>query len=113
MHGTKKLPADGFARLVLLFSLACPAIGSVAAAQPADLVVQHANVITLETNAPRVRGFAVARGKFVVVGADEAVAPFWRSCLIATSGNMATRWRRKDIAVEMTAIGARIVFARK
>src|SRR3954452_7906630 len=46
---------------------------SVSAAQPADLVVQHANVITIDTNAPRADAFAVTDGKFVAVSSDAEV----------------------------------------
>ena len=45
-------------------------------AQPADLVVQHVNVITIDTNSSRAQAFAVAGGKFVAVGSDESVRKF-------------------------------------
>jgi predicted amidohydrolase YtcJ len=45
-----------------------------APARPADLVVRHANVITVDTNHPRAEAFAVAGGKFVMVGGNQAVA---------------------------------------
>jgi predicted amidohydrolase YtcJ len=46
----------------------------VARAAPAELVVRRANVITVDTNKPRAEAFAVAGGKFVIVGNDREVA---------------------------------------
>lgn len=43
---------------------------AVAGGAPADLVVRAANVITVETNKPRAEAFAVAGGKFVMVGSN-------------------------------------------
>ena len=42
----------------------------------AELVVRHANVITVDTNQPRAEAFAVAAGRFVMVGSDAAVRQF-------------------------------------
>jgi predicted amidohydrolase YtcJ len=50
--------------------------GTVVAAAPAELVVRKANVITVDTNRPRAQAFAVAEGKFVFVGTDDAVRQF-------------------------------------
>ena len=47
-----------------------------AAAEPAELVVRHANVITVDTNMPRAEAFAVSGGKFVVVGSNAEVEKF-------------------------------------
>ena len=60
---------------ILHFILSLSAAG-IAPAAPADLVVLHANVITVNTNRPREQAFAVADGKFVVVGGEESVKPF-------------------------------------
>src|SRR5688572_16985294 len=49
---------------------------TVAGGAPAELVVRGANVITVDTNRPRAEGFAVAAGKFVMVGSDAAVENF-------------------------------------
>lgn len=49
---------------------------SAASAAPAELVVRHANVITVDTNRPRAEAFAVAQGKFVMVGSDRSLAEF-------------------------------------
>jgi predicted amidohydrolase YtcJ len=46
------------------------------AASTAELAVRRANVITLDTNRLRAEAFAVAGGKFVVVGSDAQIAPF-------------------------------------
>ena len=46
----------------------------VASAAPADLVVRHANIITVDTILPRAEALAVTAGKFVMVGNDRAVA---------------------------------------
>src|SRR3954470_5288947 len=74
---TKPRLLHSFARslqplLVSVFELLILAASSVSvsAAQPADLVVQHANVITIDTNAPRADAFAVTDGKFVAVSSD-------------------------------------------
>lgn len=42
---------------------------------PAELVVRHANVITVDTNRPRAEAFAVVDGKFVAVGTDGTIQP--------------------------------------
>src|SRR5262245_13479241 len=45
----------------------------VAAAEPADLVVRHATVLTVDAKQPTASAFAVRGGTFVAVGSDEAV----------------------------------------
>jgi len=60
---------------LLVITLACLHVLSAVGA-PAELVVRHANVITVDTNQPRAEAFAVAAGKFVMVGSDRAVADF-------------------------------------
>lgn len=60
-----------FASLGLLLTLAGPV-----AAAPAETVVRKANVITVDTNQPRAQAFAVADGKFVFVGNEDAVERF-------------------------------------
>src|SRR6476646_7039933 len=67
------LPPLSFRILFILVALVSPRI---IGAQPADLVVQHANVITIDTNAVRVRAFAVAGEKFVATCSDEFVNKF-------------------------------------
>jgi len=52
------------------------AVAGTVAAAPAELVARRANVITVDTNQPRARAFAVAGGKFVLVGTDEDVEGF-------------------------------------
>src|SRR5688572_21055373 len=55
----------------------CCLLGVVAmGAQPAQLVVRGANVLTVDTNKPRAQAFAIADGKFVAVGSDESMRPF-------------------------------------
>jgi hypothetical protein len=44
------------------FGLILAVFASIVGAQPADLVVQHANVITIDASVPRSRPFAVAGG---------------------------------------------------
>ena len=63
----------GLAILVLVLNLttACGVLSA-----PAELMVRHANVITVDTNQPRAEAFAVVNGKFVAVGRDESVQPF-------------------------------------
>jgi hypothetical protein len=60
-----------FASLALLSALAGPV-----AAAPAEMVVCNANIITVDTNQPRAQAFAVADGKFVFVGNDDALERF-------------------------------------
>jgi predicted amidohydrolase YtcJ len=60
-----------FASLALILTLAGPG-----AAAPAEMVLRKANVITVDTNQPRAQAFAVADGKFVFVGNDDAVERF-------------------------------------
>jgi predicted amidohydrolase YtcJ len=64
----------GFA--VLCLSLNLSATPGAALAQPAELVVRRANVITVDANRPRAQAFAVIDGSFVVVGSDESVQAF-------------------------------------
>src|ERR1043165_4863856 len=59
-----------------LFGLTASVFAQALVAQPADFVVQHINVITIDTNSSRAQAFAVAGGKFVAVGSDEAVRKF-------------------------------------
>ncbi|MBK8000803.1 MAG: amidohydrolase [Verrucomicrobia bacterium] len=59
------------ASLAFIFTIASPAV-----AAPAEMVVRNANVITVDTNQPRAQAFAVAGGKFVFVGNDDAVERF-------------------------------------
>jgi predicted amidohydrolase YtcJ len=51
------------------------ATATATAAEPADLVVQHANVLTVNPRQPRATAFAVRGGTFVAVGSDDDVAP--------------------------------------
>ena len=44
------------------------------AKETADLVVQHANVLTVDEKNPRAQSFAVREGRFVAVGTDASVA---------------------------------------
>src|SRR6185503_12906258 len=60
-----------FASLALLLAFESPV-----AAAPAEMVVRKANVITGDTNQPRAQAFAVADGRFVFVGNDDAVERF-------------------------------------
>lgn len=64
----------GFAMLAWILNLTVTACAVVAA--PAELVVRHANVITVDTNQPRAQAFAVVSGKFVAVGSEESVQPY-------------------------------------
>ncbi len=43
------------------------------AAEPADLVIRQANVLTVDAKQPKATAFTVHRGKFVAVGSDESV----------------------------------------
>jgi hypothetical protein len=45
------------------------------AAEPADLVVRRANVLTMDPTRPRADAFAIAAGKFIAVGSDEVIQP--------------------------------------
>jgi len=47
---------------------------TLAVVQPADLIVRHANVVTIDTNSPRAESFAVIGEEFVVVGSDKQTA---------------------------------------
>jgi hypothetical protein len=58
------------AALLLAFSLL-----PTGAAERAQLVIRHAEVLTVNANHPKAEAFAVAGGKFVSVGTDEAVQP--------------------------------------
>src|SRR5262245_20496167 len=46
---------------------------AVAPAESADLVIRHANVLTVDAKQPRASAFAVSGGKFVAIGSEEAV----------------------------------------
>jgi predicted amidohydrolase YtcJ len=54
-------------------SLVAPNAGI--AALPAELVVLHANVLTVDSNQPRAQAFAINQGRFVAVGSAESVRP--------------------------------------
>jgi len=45
------------------------------AAERAELVIRHAEVLTVRTNRPKAEAFAVAGGRFLAVGADDAMQP--------------------------------------
>src|SRR5262245_14445286 len=61
----------------LMFLLAAACLGTVSTgAAPADLVVRGANVITVDTNRPRAKGFAVTDGKFVMIGGGAELEKF-------------------------------------
>src|SRR4051812_39048729 len=45
------------------------------AAEPADLVVQNANVLTVNAKQPHATAFAVRGGTFVAVGAHDEIQP--------------------------------------
>jgi predicted amidohydrolase YtcJ len=60
-----------FGSLALILTLAGPVV-----AAPAEMVLRKANVLTVDTNQPRAQAFAVADGKFVFVGNDDAVERF-------------------------------------
>ena len=62
---------NGIASLLLLFSL-LPA----GAAEQAEFVIRRAEILTLDATQPKAEAFAVAGGKFVAVGSDDAVQPF-------------------------------------
>lgn len=48
----------------------------VPAAEPADLVIRQANVLTVDAQQPKAAAFAVREGKFVAVGSEEMLKPF-------------------------------------
>src|SRR5438132_9581489 len=60
-------------RLGLAAALCASAAHAQAPAQPADLIVTHARVITLDATHPRATAVAVRAGNFVAVGADAEV----------------------------------------
>jgi len=68
---TRSRVVNMFASLALLLTFESPV-----AAAPAAMVVRKANVITMDTNQPRAQAFAVADGRFVFVGNDDAVERF-------------------------------------
>jgi predicted amidohydrolase YtcJ len=45
------------------------------AAEPADLVIRQANVLTVDAKQPKAAAFAVRGGKFIAVGSDETLKP--------------------------------------
>lgn len=57
--------------LMLLLATLSPI--AVAVADPADLVVRSANVITVDGDRPRAQAFAVSNGRFTIIGSNEAV----------------------------------------
>src|ERR1043166_9483827 len=68
---TRSRAVNMFAPLAVLLTFESPV-----AAAPADIVVRKANLITMDTNQPRAQAFAVADGRFVFVGNDDAVERF-------------------------------------
>ena len=72
----KTLWASSIHLAIPAWILTLTAAAGAALPPPAELVVRHANVITMDTNRPRAQAFAVANGKFVAVGNDESVQPF-------------------------------------
>jgi predicted amidohydrolase YtcJ len=54
---------------------AAPAAAALAAAESADLVVQNANVLTVNAQQPRAAALAVRGGRFVAVGSEDDVRP--------------------------------------
>src|SRR6185295_183727 len=67
-------PAVSVRKVLLSACILAPTVVC-AVAEPANLVVRHANVITVDINQPRAESFAVMAGKFVAVGGDEKIAP--------------------------------------
>jgi predicted amidohydrolase YtcJ len=61
----------------LVFSVLALVLGCLSncGAQPADMVITRANVITMDAKQPRTEALAVRDGKFVAVGSDESVKP--------------------------------------
>lgn len=49
---------------------------SIHAAEPADLVIRQANVLTVDAKQPKATAFAVRDGRFIAAGSDEMVKPF-------------------------------------
>src|SRR5213078_3982765 len=62
-----------FRLAILATCLVMPNPGN--AAQPAELVVLHANVVTVDTK-QRAQAFAVIQGRFVAVGSTESVREY-------------------------------------
>jgi predicted amidohydrolase YtcJ len=52
-----------------------PCLSAAPAAEPADLVIRHANVLTMNAQRPRATAFAVRAGKFIAVGSEGDVQP--------------------------------------
>ena len=71
-----KAAAAGRHALRIGLLVASLALVRVAGAASVDLIVRHANVITMDTNRPRAQAFAVAEGKFIALGSDESVNAF-------------------------------------
>src|SRR5687768_9112000 len=71
---TRRPSHCGFGSWFLILTLTLGAYGILAA--PAELVVRDANVITVDTDQPFARAFAIQNGKFVAVGSDESIQPF-------------------------------------
>jgi len=49
------------------------AVSDCVGAAPADLVVRHANILTVDPKQPKAEAFAVTDGKFVAVGDEKSV----------------------------------------
>jgi len=66
------------AKLVFAFGSLAVLLGSefLRAAEPADLVIRQANVLTVDAKRPKATAFAVRDDKFIAVGSDEMVRPF-------------------------------------
>ena len=72
----KALEPGRWASRLAIFVASLVTAQSANSAQPAELVVRRANVLTMDTNQPRAQGFAITDGKFVAVGSDESLRPF-------------------------------------
>jgi predicted amidohydrolase YtcJ len=64
----------GITAWLLLEALLSPAIQLKAA--PAELVIRNTTIHTVDTNRPRAEAMAIAAGRFVFVGSNEAVGPY-------------------------------------
>ena len=47
-----------------------------AAPKPADLVLLHGNLVTLETGQPKAQALAVSGGRIVAIGKDADIQPY-------------------------------------
>src|SRR3954454_5948105 len=71
-----KTPRDWLALQTAIVLASLATAHAAETVKPAELVVRRANVLTVDTNQPRAQAFAVADGKFLAVGSDEAVRGF-------------------------------------